>query len=205
MGLESAPSVERALEIQRDGVRAIQRITGEFDEADWLKPTPCEGWTAVDLAGHVLTAIDNWHVLLDDAEAGVSVPRFGWDEMDAHFEAVLASLPVGSGPDRIGAFAERAEDYFERVAGLDPDLPSVPAMSAVAVVPITVGLFAWVGGTEWQIHAWDFAQVIGQDYRTEHARMIYNGTMAIRGRTPGDEDPWEAMLSRWRQHPGVAH
>jgi hypothetical protein len=48
--------------------------------------------------------------------------------MDAHFEAVLASLPVGSGP--------------------------------------------------------------------EHARVIDNGTMTIRGRTPGDEDPWKAMLSR---------
>jgi hypothetical protein len=76
---------------------------------------------------------------------------------------------------------------------------------AVVAVPITVGLFAWVGGTEWHIHAWDFAQVIGQNYRTEHARVIYNGTMAIRGRTPGDEDPWEAILSRWRQRPGVAH
>jgi hypothetical protein len=196
------PSVESVLEIQRDGVGAIQEITGRYTEADWHRPTPCEGWSALDLAGHVLTAIDNWHVLLDDSEAGATAPRFGWDEMDAHFEALLAALPAGSGPDRIRTFTQRADEYFERVSRLDPRLPLVAALSDVAAVPLTVGLFAWVGGNEWHIHAWDFSQVIGEEYRTAHAQTIYQGTMAIRGLTPGDEDPWETMLDRWRPRPG---
>jgi hypothetical protein len=118
--------------------------------------------------------------------------------MDAHFEAALKSLPPESGPNRIDAFGERAEDYFDRLARLDPEMPLVSALSDVATVPLTVGLFAWVGGNEWHIHAWDFAQVTGEEYQTEHAALINEGSLAIRGRNPADEDPWQAILSRWR-------
>ena len=106
---------------------------------------------------------DNWHILLDDSVAGASSGRFGYAEMDAHFERRLASLPPGSGPDRIGAFTQRINEYFERVLGLDPDLAFVSGLTDVATVPMTTGLFAWIGGLEWHIHAWDFAQVIGED------------------------------------------
>ncbi len=198
MGLENAPSVDQAIEVQRDGVGAIHRITNRFVDSDWDKPTPCDAWNATDLAGHVLTVIDTWHVLLDDAEAGRPAPRFGWNEMDAHFEAALATLPPGSGTDRIHAFVQRAEDYLGRLTNLDSELPLVSALSDIATVPLTVGLFAWVGGNEWHIHAWDFAQVTGEDYRTEHAALINEGSLAIRGRTPADGDPWQAILSRWR-------
>jgi uncharacterized protein (TIGR03083 family) len=198
MARVDVPPVESILEIQRDGVRAIQEITRRFDDVDWQSPTPCEGWTALDLAGHVLTAIENWHVLLDDSEAGALSARFSWDEMDAHFVGLLASLPDGSGPDRIGAFVQRADKYFERVSQLDPELTLVSALSDIAAVPVTVGLFAWLGGNEWHVHAWDFAQVIGEDYRTPHAPKIYEGSMAIRGLTPGPEDPWETTLHRLR-------
>jgi uncharacterized protein (TIGR03083 family) len=198
VGLESAPSVDKAIEVQRDGVRAIQRITNRFVDSDWDKPTPCDAWNATDLAGHVFTVIDTWRLLLDDSESGRSSPRFGWSEMDAHFETALRALSPGSGMDRVHTFAERAEDYFDRLARLDPELPLVAALSDIATVPLTIGLFAWVGGNEWHIHAWDFAQVTGEDYRTEHAALINEGSLAIRGRTPADGDPWQAILSRWR-------
>ena len=197
--MSKIPAVGSLLEIQRDGVRAIQEITGRFDDADWVRPTPCEGWTATDLAGHVLTAINNWHLVLDDTEAGEPSVRFGWAEMDRYFLDLLAGLPEGSGPDRIAQFADRAEEYFDRVAALEPDLPLVAeAFRDIATVPVTVGLFAWIGGNEWHVHAWDFAQTIGEDYRTEHAATFYAGSMALRGRTVGAEDAWDTTLDRFR-------
>jgi uncharacterized protein (TIGR03083 family) len=136
------PPVESSLAVQRDGVTAIARITGSYDDADWLRPTPCEGWTATDLAGHVLNAIDNWHVLLDDSEARAPGPRFAWAEMDQFFLDRLAALPPSPGPQRVGRFVARAEEYFDRVTALDPELPLVSAFPDVAAVPVTVGLFA---------------------------------------------------------------
>lgn len=185
------PPIPDLIEVQRNGVRAIESITSRFDDRDWVAPTPCEGWTALDLAGHLVTAIDNWHILLDDSEAGAASARFTWQEMDAHFQRMLALLPDASGPERIETFGRRAESYFDRVADLDPELPLVSALTDIAAIPVTVGLFAWIGGTEWHVHAWDLAQVLGETYHTDHAATFYAGSMTLRGNTPtSDVDPW---------------
>ena len=57
-------------------IEAIVNITVQFTAADWQRPTPCEEWTALDLAGHVLAVTDMWNDHLDDALAGVTTPRF---------------------------------------------------------------------------------------------------------------------------------
>lgn len=196
--MDRVAPVDSSLQVQRDGVNAIARITGEYDESDWQRPTPCEGWTATDLAGHLVTAIDNWHVLLDDSEARASGPRFAWAEMDQFFKDRLAALPPGTGPERIGQFVDRAEQYFDRVHALDPELPLVSAFPDVTPVPMTIGLFAWLGGIEWHVHAWDFARTTSQPYRTDHAATLHEAAAAVFGGTVGDEDPWEAILNSLR-------
>lgn len=200
----SIADVESSLEIQREGVAAIERITSGFDTADWRRPTPCEGWTTTDLAGHVLTAINNWHVLLDDSEAGAPTARFAWADMDVFFLQRLAELPISSGPERIAQFVVRADEYFDRVAVLDSHLPLVSALSDVAARPVTVGLFAWVGGIEWHVHAWDFARSVGDEYRAADAASIHAAAAVLYGRSIGDEDPWDAIIDRLRPSRGAA-
>jgi hypothetical protein len=199
---ENVPSIESILNIQRDGVAAIVAITGRFDDTDWQRRTPCEAWTALDLAGHVITATTMWHQALDDAETGVTTPRLRWDDLSRHNQEYLESLPAESGPNRIETFAQRANDWFERVSRLDPALPIPVALQDIAAVPITLGLFAWAGGLEWHLHAWDFAQVIGEEYFTPHAETISAGIMATRGLSPRREDGWEHIISNLRAAPG---
>lgn len=192
------PPMEQSLTVQREGLRAIQDITGRFDDADWQRPTPCEKWNASELAGHVLTVTGNWHGALDDAERGTTTNRFAWDELPARNDESLAALPPSSGPERISQFVERAEAWCVRAADLDQDLPLPIALQDISAVPLTVGLFAWIGGWEWHVHAWDFAQVIGEPHRPMDVQTLYDAALVIYGRDAEPGDPWERRVTNRR-------
>lgn len=198
MSGQPQPPVDSLLDIQREGVAAILATTERFSDADWSKPSPCEGWTALDLAGHVLTVANNWHILLDDSEARAPAARFKLSEMNDHFKKVLAALPEEPGPARIEQFEARINACFDRVADLDPELPLVSALTDISPVPVTIGLFAWLGGVEWHVHAWDFAQVLGESYQTPHAKTIHAGASIVRGFAPTEGNSWEEILSNYR-------
>lgn len=202
MAMETRPPIETLIEIQVAGVDAISQITAGFDEDTWGRPSPCEGWTALDLAGHVLTVANNWHILLDDSEARAPEARFGLSEMGQHFQRLLAELPDEPGPARIAKFQARIGEYFDRVRDLDPELPLVSALTEVAETQPTIGTFVWLGGVEWHVHAWDFAQVAGQSYSTAHGATIHAGTRAVRPFSPPEGDPWESVLGNYRSTDG---
>ena len=187
--------MDKCLAVQREALRAIPAITGRFDDSDWTRPTPCEKWNAAELAGHVLTVTGNWHAALDDAENATTTNLFGWDELPARNDESLAALPASAGPERISQFVDRAEAWCARAAGLDPDLPLPIALQDISAVPLTVGLFAWIGGWEWHVHAWDFAQVIGETHRPTDVQSLYDASLVIYGRDPEPGDPWERRVN----------
>ena len=119
----SSEVVERSFGAQRDGIAAITQIADRFEDADWHRPSACEGWSALDLAGHVLTVANLWHDFVDRMEAGETSPPFRWDDFPDQNAKALAALPPSSGPERITAFVHRAHEWLERVAALDPDQP----------------------------------------------------------------------------------
>lgn len=190
-----APSIETFVGLQREGVEAIVNITGRFTEADWQRPTPCEEWTALDLAGHVLAVTAMWDFHLDDALAGATTPRFDYRYMNSTYNLdAVSALPSDSGPDRIASFRRRAGEWFERLAQTDPELPFPAGMQELAALPVTVRLFASAGVMEWHIHAWDFATVIGEDYRPLDPEPIRDALVRLFDLEVEPGDPWEQVL-----------
>jgi uncharacterized protein (TIGR03083 family) len=53
VAISSEPPHELAPLIALDRARLLEQLTG-FDPADWARPTPCPGWTVLDLAAHLL-------------------------------------------------------------------------------------------------------------------------------------------------------
>jgi hypothetical protein len=147
-----------------------------------------------------------WHEALDDAEAGVSVARWGWNEMARYNDEYLAALPDTSGPERIDDFVDRANRWCDRVPLTDPDLPIPAAVQDVCPTPLTVSPFAWLAGAEFHLHAWDFAQAIGEDYTAPHAQTILDARTALFGTasdgrfgvTVDGGDPWDQIIRRSR-------
>ena len=198
MAKPSMPPVELSIEIQREAIGAIQDITDRFETAEWQRPTPCKEWNAVELAGHVLAVTGNWHEALDDAEAGTTAHLIAWDELPARNGEAVAALPASTGPERVSQFADRAEAWCRRAEALDPDLPLPVALQDLSAVPLTVGLFAWVGGWEWHLHAWDFVTVIGGYHRPADVQTLYEANLVIYGIDPKPGDPWERAVAHRR-------
>jgi hypothetical protein len=195
----NTPSIGRILDVHRAGIDAIADITGRFEDHDWQLPTPCDEWTACDLAGHVITVTTMWHEALDDASAGIATPRWRWTDMARHNTEYLAALPDESGPERIGHFVDLASKWCDRVAETDPDLPIPVAVQDVCPLPLTVATFAWLAGGEFHVHAWDFAQTIGADYGSPlHARSILDARSALWGVVSTHGDPWELVIRHSR-------
>lgn len=74
---------------------------------DWDRPSPCDGWTAADVLGHITGTLDKVRVLLsDDDYAGQPAQPTGLtgaeavDAWSAKRSAVLAVLPAAD-PERI--------------------------------------------------------------------------------------------------------
>lgn len=184
---------EAALAAYTEGVDAIARIADRFSPADWERPSACEGWRAVDLAGHVLCVARWWHAWLDRAQAGDASPPFPWEALAERNAEALAELPPGSGPGRIAEFAGTARAYADRVPAAW-DLPFGCPPANVSRVPITVGLHAGIAPAEWHLHAWDLAAAIGATHRPDAPETILEGLRAVFPIPPLEGDAWENVL-----------
>lgn len=190
------------LGIYREGVDAIERITARFSPDDWEKPSACEGWRAVDLAGHVLAVANWWHAWLDRAEAGDASPPFHWNDLAVKNAEALAALPPATGRERIAEFAERARAYAERARAAG-DLPFGCPPGTISQTPMTVGLHFRVAPAEWHLHAWDLAHTLGEAHRPSAPGTIFEGLRAVFPIPPLEGDAWEAaLLASGRKRPG---
>jgi hypothetical protein len=146
-----------------------------------------------------------WDDHLDDALAGVTTPRFSFEYMNtAHNPQAVSSMPPDSGPNRIATFARRAGEWCDRLAQTDPELPFPAGVEEFAAVPLTVAWFAGGGALEWHIHAWDFASVVGEEYRPSDAKLLNESTAPRFGVEPTTGDPWEQVLRSPGRRPGWA-
>lgn len=196
----AAPPITATVEVHRAGLAAIAHVTERYADDDWMRPTPCDEWTALDLAGHTITAAMTWHEALDDAAAGAPTSRWRWAELPRANAEYLDSIPAASGPDRVEEFVTLATGWGNRVADTDPELPIPVAVQDICPSPLTVAMFTWLAGAEFHLRAWDFAQAIGDDYRarTDHAHSIRTARVAPWGSASDEGDPWDLIIRESR-------
>ena len=100
----------------------------------------CGGWTAADLARHVLAVAGWYHEWLDRAEHGDADPPFGAADLAVRNAEALAPLSGLEGPTALAQFVERARTYRDRLPARW-DLPFGYPRGTV-----TAGLHAGGGG-----------------------------------------------------------
>jgi hypothetical protein len=202
----------RILAAYRDGITVICELAGQFTDVTWLAASPCAEWRAVDLAGHLRCAADDYHEYLDDAPASrlarlmaTNVPADSLARKLARQNAAeLAALPDVAAPEHIAAFAESARSYGRRLAP-SWDRPHHRYRGNV----VTVGAMAGAACAEWHLHAWDLARSLGKDYRPASPELVL---AAWRGGTPqlwpelpagsDGDDPWDLVLRASGRDPG---
>jgi uncharacterized protein (TIGR03086 family) len=117
---------------------------GGHDPAAWAAPSPCEGWTAVDVLDHV---VDSQRSFLDKrgADVGLRPTGSGPEVWATHLETVR----------RVTAdeafVAEEYEGYFGRTSVAD-----------------TLANFY---GFDLLVHRWDLARALGEDVTWEDPEM----------------------------------
>jgi len=187
-------AAEPGLPAQRDGIDAFAQIAGRFEDPDWHRPSACEGWSALELAGHVVTVADLWHHMVDRMESGETSPPFGWEDFPERNATALAALPATSGPERVTAFVHRAHEWVDRVAALDPDQPlGVPPQEFVTS-QITLGSFIGASAIEWHVHAWDLGCAIGERYQPTDPDALLDGQRSWWPHLEARGDSWRTVL-----------
>lgn len=190
----TGPDRERVLSSFNEGVEQIQTLTATLSSGDWSRPTPCPEWLVIDLVRHLQTTAARYHHLLDRALAGAPLHVVkGRDLAQLNATMLLGVSPL-SGSDHIAEFVRLASTYAER---LTPEVWDVqPYMAGWAA---SVGQVSPIKASEWHVHAWDIATVIGLEYRPsdpEALRLADDAWEAAMGRSPDrdDKDPWRAEL-----------
>jgi uncharacterized protein (TIGR03083 family) len=180
----SSPSSElssdRVLASYRDGVRAFAHLAAKT--TDWAVPTPCAGWTLLELTGHALCIARYYHRLLNAALAGE--PRRDLPRGPALAElngAELIALGPMPGPERVIAFDAVAGRYGERLADTDW---STTLGYWHGMGPLTVGQHTLLAAREWHVHAWDVARSFGWDYRPDDPDVPLAGSTLRPGGPP---------------------
>jgi hypothetical protein len=191
-------SREKVLAAYTDGLQAIETYTENV--GDWLAPTPCAEWRAVDLAGHLLAIAGYYHALLNAADAGrhrTGLPRGA--DLAAMNARDLDALSRASGPDRIADFLVLASTYLRRVAAADWNRVLGEWNGAG---PLTLAQHMGLAIGEWHVHAWDLAQSAGQDHRPADALTVAVGRAARPEPLPAG-DPWLATLTSAGRRPAT--
>lgn len=185
----------RVLGAYGEGVRAVQRLGLKY--VDWSLVARGSGWTAIDLAGHLLAKARSYHRLLDAALAGdaaTGLPR--GDDLADRSAAQAATLAVSGGADRIVAFDAIATRYGERVGDLDPELV-LGSWSGVG--PLTLRQHTMLAAGEWHLHAWDLADALDWDYRPRDPEILLEGRRYLPETLPAGA-AWPAVLSASGRH-----
>jgi uncharacterized protein (TIGR03086 family) len=143
-------------------------------------PSPCPGWTAGDIPGHVVGVARSY---LAVADTGV-VP----DGLEAYVNDMtergrVAVSEAGSG---LAAFRALRADVEDRLK--DPARAGVPVLTPFGELPLAA-VAAFVMGGDMLAHTWDFARAVGGDEKVDEtaaAAILEVWTPLDAGlRTPG--------------------
>jgi len=163
-----------------------QRL-GMVGEADWSRPTPCDGWSVLDLCSHVVGGNTMAVRLLDGASTAEAV---------TDLTTPLAGNPV----DAFAATATAQLAAFEQPGALER-IVHHPAMD----MPGAQLLGFRIG--DLTLHSWDLARAIAQseELDTELVRFVWDGLqpmapfigqIGVFGTGPSGEVPDDAPLQR---------
>lgn len=195
---EGEPAAGRAelLASYGEAVAAVSALTPRVGA--WDAPTPCAGWTVLDLAGHLTCVIRYWLRLLAAAVDGrplADLPTAG--ALAAMNAADLRSLPERGGPERIARFVELATEHHRRLEVSDWDLV-LGRWSGVGALTVRQHTVVAIG--EWHVHAWDLARALGGDHRPSAPELVQRGQHVL-FRAVAAGDPWDAVLGGYGRDP----
>jgi uncharacterized protein (TIGR03083 family) len=168
-------------------------VAADVGADDWSRPSACDGWSALDVVGHVVCVARWHHEWLDRAEAGNRSPPFPLSELAERNAAALSALEISAGPDRVTAFVELTVAYADRVAA-HWDLPYTYPPGTVSA-----GVHAVLAAGEWQLHAWDLAGAIDRDHHPD-AALIRATWLALDRPVAAFGDAFDALLACSGRH-----
>jgi len=126
-----------------DGLDAFTAVVERLDPQDWARSSPCEGWTALDVLGHLGSSI----------QAGISMLEGNqptWRPVDRPGELVGTDTPPA---DYWRSVAERARTAL---AGADLDLVMDTPMGKSSVADRLA-----FPAIDLYVHAWDIGRAAG--------------------------------------------
>lgn len=173
------------------GLDAFGAVVDRLDPADWDRPSPCEGWTALDVLGHLASSID----------FGISILQ-GLDPTWPTFDRP-ADLVDGEPSAYWHAIADRARAALD---GADLELVMDTPMG-----PRTVADRLAFPAIDLYVHAWDIGRAAGFDVEipTEVADFAHhyidpfpvemvrgpNGSFGPEAEAPADATPTEIFVA----------
>lgn len=124
------------------GLNAFGEVASHVDPGDWERPSPCEGWRAIDVLGHLGSSI----------EMGIRIlhgERPTWSDVDRPGDLVDGDPVV-----YWETLTERAREALDNV-DLDQEMESPMGVRTVAdgLAFPTIDLY---------VHAWDVGEATGQ-------------------------------------------
>jgi len=164
----------------------LERVTA----ADWDRPSPCEGWTARALTGHVLTVLDN------------GVTMMGGGEVDW---SAAADPFTAAGDDPLAAFQERSAAARTALEAADLD---VVTETPVGAMPLRKRLA--FPAMDLHLHAWDLGRTVDHpvEISDEIAQFVHaaldpmpaemmrsDGVFGPEVPAPADATPTEALMA----------
>ena len=176
----------------REGISGVRRVATLYVTGDWDRPTPCRGWTATDLAGHLSATADEGLATLRTLGAtGEPTRMLGEEELAEHNAKTLVMLPAQTGPRHISGFGRHAEQYADLVSTMPTGLVAAEYGERTFTLTEVLGSLA----VEWHVHAWDLATTIGADYRPSCPELLASiFTAAMPYLSLGSGTPWAAVL-----------
>ena len=146
-----------ATDAQQQVREVLRREWGEaidllqtLDEADWERPTRCEGWSVLDLARHTVWGVSMEADAVDRARRDETAPA------DGH------TVPEASSPAEVVQALRRAVSQLDEAVGAlgsGDDSRVCPLPYAALPLPVALEVFVFEAG----LHTSDFADALGDD------------------------------------------
>lgn len=136
-----------------EGLDFFSRIVRSIGAQDWSRPSPCPGWTAIDVLGHIGAGIDAGTTLLRGE-------RLEWNPIDPPGQVVSG--------DPVRWWAAKARSAKDAVRGVDLakeiDSPRGKRSIGEGLTFPAIDLF---------VHGWDLARSAGDDVEIPDAAIEF--------------------------------